>query len=94
MDPGRALAAAPIASEVRGRCGVLSEAGLLDRREGSLLVHSFVVADLAQHISHRLERAVVGGERDVIGFCVPLRVLCDEGHVLVLGVVFEVSVEP
>jgi len=41
-------------------CGVLSEARLLDRLEGSVFVHSFVVADLAQHIGDRLERAVVG----------------------------------
>ena len=64
---------------------MLSEARLLDRLEGSVFVHSFVVADLAQHIGDRLERAVVGGERDVIGFCIPLRILRDEGHVLVLG---------
>ena len=51
---------------------MLSEARLLDRLEGSVFVHSFVVADLAQHIGDRLERAVVGGERDVIGVLYPI----------------------
>jgi hypothetical protein len=70
-----------------------AEARARKRRDRPLLVETLVVADLAEQVGHRCERAVVGREVGVERSGLPFRVLGHEVHVLVLGVVFEVGVQ-
>jgi GNAT superfamily N-acetyltransferase len=71
----------------------LPETGLAHLGQAFLLVHSLVVADLPEQVRERVEAAVVGLERRDKRLLLPLRVLGDKRHVLVLGMIFEVGVE-
>src|SRR6266404_4111132 len=77
-----------------GGASRLSEAAGGRLGEAFLLVDPFVVADLAEQVGQRIETRVVVGERRLERLGIPARMLSHELHVLMLGVVFEVGVEP
>src|SRR2546429_9456928 len=76
------------------RGGLRGEAGGAHVDEAALLVGALVVADLAEQVGQAPVLAVLRRVAAGVGLGLQLGVLSDIGHVLVLGVVLEVGVEP
>src|SRR5256712_8480488 len=73
--------------------GASRKARLGQPRERLVLVDALVIPDLTEEIGQRFEVAVVGAQHAVEALPLQLRLLADELHVLVLGVVLELRVQ-
>src|SRR5215510_5522978 len=89
-----AATAITAASTTTSRTHRSGEAGIGHPGKRLLLVHTLVVPDLTEDVGQGFELAVIFADHAVERLPLQLGILADERHVLVLGVVLELGVEP